>query len=78
MEYHAAQIELMKIVGFETVETVASFSMEDSIAEMNETVQQYVNNIKFTGALHYEKNYHSRNTTYDGIACRLQRNTKRR
>lgn len=44
MEYHAAQIELMKIVGFETVETVASFSMEDSIAEMNETVRQYVNN----------------------------------
>ena len=44
MEYHAAQVELVKIVGAETVETPVSFSMKDKIDEMHEMIQQYVDN----------------------------------
>lgn len=44
MEYHASQIELMEIVGAESVEASVSFSMKDTVDEMHETVQQYVDN----------------------------------
>lgn len=44
MEYHAAQVELMKSVGAETVETPVSFSMKDKMDEMHEVIQQYVDN----------------------------------
>ena len=44
MEYHAAQVELMEMVGAESVEASISFSMNDYVDEIQETVQQYVDN----------------------------------
>lgn len=44
MEYHASQVELMVMLGAETVNSTLSFSMKDPVNRLDMTVEQYVNN----------------------------------
>lgn len=43
-EYHASQVELMVMIGAETISSTVSFSMKDQINRSECSVQKYVNN----------------------------------